>query len=77
MDGELGQELGALKKAGIPTQTVLHLNRLHKLCILLYVVHDSAALKGGGDIQNFWEGGRTLHEGDLAFYGGGGGGGGT
>ena len=36
--------------------------------MLLYVVHASAAFKGG-DIQNFWEGGRTLYGGTSHFMG--------
>ena len=40
--GKLGQGLGALKRgAKTPSRTMLHVNRLHKLYVLLYVVHAS------------------------------------
>ena len=55
MEGEAGSKAGCLKKgggrglkkgggggrAGTPSQTMVHLNRLHKLYMLLYVVHAS------------------------------------
>ena len=59
--GQAGSTDGCLKEGGPGTlsQTMLHLNRLHKLHMLLYVIHASAAFKGG-DIQSFGEGRRTF-----------------
>ena len=51
---QTGSKAGCLKKkGGLDSRTMQHLNRLYKL----YMLHASAAFKGG-DIQNFWEGGK-------------------
>ena len=62
--GQAWSSSGCLKEGGAGTlpKTMLHLNRLHKFYMLLYVahmLHDSAAFKWG-DIQSFLEGGRTF-----------------
>ena len=61
--GQSGSRVWCLKKwAGAPSRTMQRFSRLHKLYRLLYVVHTSCLAAFKGDIQNFREEERTLHE---------------
>ena len=62
-----GGETEVLKNVGAKLNRGLRALKIRGY--MLFMLHVSAAFKGG-DIQNFWEGGRTLYGGTQHFMGG-------